>query len=282
MKRRTILTGVGLGIGGVCAFGAANFYHSLLNFRRRKPLIIGGATVVKRLLDLQLIEAFIKHHPEADLLIEGGYSFGGLIALERGAIDLAMMSNDFSSATRTNFLEYLIGLETVALIVNENSVIKDISTTNARKVFRREITNWKELGGPDSPIRVYSRLDDSNTKRTIEQILLEGGLIHESAKMLSSSKAMAQQVSADPLALGFISQQGYFRTKNPAIRIRSLSIDGIEMDQRSVGLALYPLVRQLFLVVRTDASEISKKFVTFVLSDEGQRLLADSGAQRVS
>ena len=70
--------------------------------------------------------------------------------------------------------------------------------------------------------------------------------------------------------------------KNPAIRIRSLSIDGIEMDQRSVGLALYPLVRQLFLVVRTDASEISKKFVTFVLSDEGQRLLADSGAQRVS
>lgn len=282
MKRRTLLTGVGVGIGGVCAFGAANFYHSLLNFRRRKPLIISGATTVKRLLDIQIIDAFIKHHPEADLLIEGGYSHGGLIALERGAIDLAMMSNGLSSETRPNFLEYLIGIETVGLIVSETSVLNDISTTNARKVFQREITNWKELGGPDAPIHVYSRQDDSTAKRTVEQVLLEGGFIHENAKVLASNRAMAEQISADPLALGFISQQGYLRTKDPALKIRPLSIDGVAMDQRSIGLALYPLVRQLFLVIRDDASEISKKFIAFVLSNEGQTLLADSGALRVS
>ena len=282
MKRRTLLTGVLVGIGGICTFGAANFYYSLLKFDRRKPLIIGGSTIVKRLLDDRLINTFIKYHPEADLLIEGGYSQGGLIALERGAIDLAMMSNDLASETKLNFQEYLIGIETFGLIVSENSILKDISTINARKVFQRKITNWKELGGPDSPITVYSRQDNSIAKRTVEQFLLEGAFIHEDAKMLSSSRAMAEQVSSDSLAIGFISQQGYLRTKDLALKIRPLCIDGIEMDQRSIGLALYPLARQLFLVIRDDASEISKKFIAFVLSDEGQTLLADNGALRVS
>jgi phosphate transport system substrate-binding protein len=281
MKRRTLLTGVGLGIGGICALGAANFYYSQLIFQRRKPLIIGGATIVKRLLEAKLIDTFMSYHPEADLLVEGGYSQGGLIALERGAIDLAMMSNDLSSETKLNFQEYLIGIETVGLIVSENSVLKNISSTNARKVFQREITNWKELGGPDSPINVYSRQDRSTAKRTVEQFLLEGGFIHEGAKVLSSSRAMAEQISADPHAIGFISQQGYLRTKDLALKIKPLSIDGFEMDERSIGLALYPLARQLFLVIRDDASDISKKFVAFVLSDEGQTLLADSGALRV-
>ena len=70
-------------------------------------------------------------------------------------------------------------------------------------------------------------------------------------------------------------------TKEPNLKIRPLSIDGIGMDQRSIGLGLYPLVRQLFLVLRDDASDISKKFIAFVLSDEGQTLLADSGVLRV-
>ena len=281
MNRRTVLKGVGVGIGAICAVGAANFYYALLEFRRRKPLIIGGATVVKRLLDTRLIETCLKYYPEADLLIEGGYSHGGLMALERGSIDLAMMSNHLAPADKLNFLEYLIGIETVGIIVNDNSVVKNISTIDARRVFQREITNWKELGGPDAPIQVYSRPDDETAKKSVEQVLLEGGVVHEQATVLSSNRAMAEKVSSDPLAIGFISQQGYLNTKEPTLKIRPLSIDGVEMDQRSIGLGLYPLVRQLFLVLRDDASDISKKFIAFVLSDEGQTLLADSGALRV-
>ncbi len=281
MKRRTVLQGVGLGIGVICALGAANFYHSVLNHRRRKPLIIGGSTIVKRFLDARLIDAFVKHNPDADLLIEGGYSYGGLIALERGSIDLAMMSNDLSSENKLDFIEHLIGIETVGIIVNANSVIKNLSTANARKIFLREITNWKELGGADSPINLYSRQDNITAKRTVEQVLLDGESVHESAKVLSSSQTMIEQVSLDPFAIGFISHQGYLRAKGPALKISPLSIDGIDMDERNIGLALYPLIRQLFLVIRDDSSEISKKFINFVLSNEGQTLLAESGALRV-
>ncbi len=281
MKRRTVLQGVGLGIGVICALGAANFYHSVLNHRRRKPLIIGGSTIVKRFLDARLIDAFVKHNPDADLLIEGGYSYGGLIALERGSIDLAMMSNDLSSENKLDFIEHLIGIETVGIIVNANSVIKNLSTANARKIFLREITNWKELGGADSPINLYSRQDNITAKRTVEQVLLDGESVHESAKVLSSSQTMIEQISLDPFAIGFISHQGYLRAKGPALKISPLSIDGIDMDERNIGLALYPLIRQLFLVIRDDSSEISKKFINFVLSNEGQTLLAESGALRV-
>lgn len=281
MKRRTVLKGVGVAVGAIGVLGAANFYRSSLIANRRKPLIIGGSTIVKRFFDVGLIDAFAKHHPEADLLIEGGYSHGGLIALERGAIDLAMMSNDLSSENNINLLEYLIGIETIGIIVNENSVIKNISTDNARKIFQREIMNWKELGGPDSNINLYSRQDNATAKRTIENMLLDNELVHESATVLRSSQAMAEQVSLDPLAIGFISQRAYLSAKAPALKIRPLSIDGIAMDERSINLALYPLVRQLFLVLRANSSEITKKFVAFVISNEGQTLLADSGALRV-
>ena len=280
MNRRTVLKGVGVGIGAICAVGAANFYHELLKSRRRKPLIIGGATVVKRLLEARVIETFLKYYPEADVLIEGGYSHGGLIALERGSIDVAMISNQLVSEDKLNFLEYLIGVETVGIIVNNLSVIKNISTSHARKVFQREITNWKELGGPDAPIQVYSHPDGETAKKSIEQVLLEGGVVHEQAKVLPSNQAMAEHVSNNPLAIGFISQQGYLSTKDSTLKIRPLSIDGFEMDQRSIGLGLYPLVRQLFLVIRDDASDISKALIAFVLSNEGQTLLADSGALR--
>ena len=152
---------------------------------------------------------------------------------------------------------------------------------NARKIFLREITNWKELGGADSPINLYSRQDNITAKRTVEQVLLDGESVHESAKVLSSSQTMIEQVSLDPFAIGFISHQGYLRAKGPALKISPLSIDGIDMDERNIGLALYPLIRQLFLVIRDDSSEISKKFINFVLSNEGQTLLAESGALRV-
>ena len=92
---------------------------------------------------------------------------------------------------------------------------------------------------------------------------------------------MIEQISLDPFAIGFISHQGYLRAKGPALKISPLSIDGIDMDERNIGLALYPLIRQLFLVIRDDSSEISKKFINFVLSNEGQTLLAESGALRV-
>ena len=141
--------------------------------------------------------------------------------------------------------------------------------------------NWRELGGPDATINLYSRQDNETTKKTIEHVLLNNELVHESAQVLSSSQAMAEQVSLDPFAIGFISQQGYVQAKNPSLKIRPLSIDGVAMDERSINLALYPLVRQLFLVLRADSSEIAKKFVTFVISPEGQTLLADSGALRV-
>jgi len=282
MKRRTMLKAVGAGVGAICLLGAANFYRHSLTSNRRKPLLIGGSTIVKRFLDIQLIDAFSKHHPEADLLIEGGYSQGGLIALERGSIDLAMISNDLSPEGQVDFLEYLIGIETIGIIVNENSLIKNISKDNARKIFRREIVNWKELGGPDSVINLYSRQDNAATKRTVEQVLLDNELVHESAKVLPSSQAMAEHVSLDPFAIGFISQQGYLRAKDPTIKIRPLSIDGVAMDERSINLAIYPLVRQLFLVLRADSSEMAKKFVAFVISDQGQTLMADSGALRVS
>jgi phosphate transport system substrate-binding protein len=275
LNRRNILKGVGIGLGATALSGVASYYYSVINHLKRQSLVIGGSTTVKRFI-VKVTDAFSKKNESVDMLVDGGHSYAGLVALERGAIDIAMMSHKLtSSEDLTSIHNYLIGLEAIALVVNEKCPISNISRYNASKVLEKKITNWKELGGPDAPISVFSREDGSTTKISIEEILLEGGSISEKIKELSSSKEMAQEIALDPYSFGYLSARNFEADMKP------LAIDGIEINNKTIYLELYPLVRELYLVLTDDSSALSKKFLDYTLSDEGQKILANSGVVRV-
>lgn len=275
INRRSLLKGLVAGLGGAVFIGGASYYYSKLKHLQHKPLIIGGSTIVKRFVDI-LAKAFVSKYENVDLLSEGGHSYGGLVALERGSVDIAMMSHDLEpEENKLSLHSYLVGKEAVSIVVNPNMPIDSISFGDACKVFEHKIVNWKELGGPDAPIVVFSREDGSTTKISIEGILLSGKSIYQRAKQLSSSREMAQEIGLTPFSIGFLSARQIVPT------VKSLKIDDIEANDKTVLLNIYPLVRDLFLVNRDDSSETSKQFIEYALSNEGQTLIAESGVVRV-
>jgi phosphate transport system substrate-binding protein len=275
MNRRIVLKGVGLGLGLVTVSGVAGYYYSVFKGLRHQSLTIGGSTTVRRFIE-KIVEAFLKKNEKVDFLVDGGHSYAGLVALERGAIDIAMMSHSLTSAEDITSIEnYLIGLEAIALVVNAKCPIDNISSNDARKILEKKITNWKEVGGPDVPISLYSREDGSTTKVSVQEILLGNAPITERAKELGSSKEMLQEIALDINSFGFLSARHFDGSVKP------LSIDGVGMNDKSIYLKLYPLIRELYLVLNDDSSALAKNFLDYTLSDEGQKILVDNGVFRV-
>jgi phosphate transport system substrate-binding protein len=275
MNRRIVLKGVGLGLGLVTVSGVAGYYYSVFKGLRHQSLTIGGSTTVRRFIG-KIVEAFLKKNEKVDFLVDGGHSYAGLVALERGAIDIAMMSHSLTSAEDITSIEnYLIGLEAIALVVNTKCPIDNISSNDACKILEKRITNWKEVGGPDAPISLYSREDGSTTKVSVQEILLGNAPITERAKEIGSSKEMLQEIALDINSFGFLSARHFDGSVKP------LSIDGVGMNDKSIYLRLYPLVRELYLVLNDDSSALAKNFLDYTLSDEGQKILVDNGVFRV-
>lgn len=133
MNRRIVLKGVGLGLGLAVASGVVGYCYSTISYLKHQSLTIGGSTTVKRFVD-KLVEAFVKKHDKVDFLVDGGHSYAGLVALERGAVDIAMMSHSLTATEDiTSIQNYLIGIEAVALVVNVKCPIDNISSNDAKK-----------------------------------------------------------------------------------------------------------------------------------------------------
>lgn len=138
MNRRIVLKGVGLGLGLIAASGVAGYYYSVVSHLKHQSLTIGGSTTVKRFMD-KLVAAFIQKNAKVDFLVDGGHSYAGLVALERGAVDIAMMSHSLTANEDiTSIQNYLIGLEAVALVVNVKCPIDNISSQDARKILEKK------------------------------------------------------------------------------------------------------------------------------------------------
>lgn len=241
----------------------------------RETLVMGGSTIVDRFIK-KILPDFQRVNPLADVLVEGGGSSGGLIALERGGIDLALMSRELTpEENRLNIHSYLIGIESIAIVINPGNAVLGITLEQARKIFDGSIDNWKEIGGPDRSMNIYGRKDGSTTRLTVDQIVMRSAPFHRSVKELESSEAMLAAVSEDPFGIGFLTARHI--DKN----IKALRINGIEITEESILLHRYPLTRDLFLVYKDPEKPNARNFIDYVLSNESQTILAHSGLTRV-
>ncbi len=256
------------------ALSTGVYWKQLKNERRTNLLIAGAAPMVPYVG--MLAAAYSQSHPHVDIVIEKGHSRAGLIALQHGGIDLAMMSRDLAAnENHMNIHNVLIGIDGIALVTHPDSPISSLSTLQAREVFEGIITNWKELGGADARIQLYGRGDGSTTRASLENILLDGGLLSRQMKELATARDVARAVSTDIHGLGFLS------VRNLTDALKALDINGAPVDEKELYLKNYPLTRDMFLVYGSDLSPTASSFIDFTLSGTGQKILADAGLLRV-
>jgi phosphate transport system substrate-binding protein len=276
MERRQFLRRIGIaaGVGGAALAGL--IAYPLLTVKAQLQLMISGSVAVSRFVSL-LIKPFIEKYPHVKVVIEGGGSYAGLVALDNGGIDLAMMSRDL------NFEEFnldlhstLVGIEGIAIVIHPSMKVPSISLEQLEAIFDGTIVNWKQLGGPDKKINVYSRREGSTTRAFFEDVILRGAKFARDAKVFDNAAALSDALGSDAYGIG------YLTNKNLDDKVKAVAINGVEISDKTLLLKLYPLCRDMFLVNKKSGSELAKDFVRFSISAEGQDVFVKHGLTQVS
>jgi phosphate transport system substrate-binding protein len=276
MNRRQLLRNIAIGAGVGSAALAGLIAYPYILARAKKELMISGSTAVTRFVAL-LIAPFIENHPHVKVSIQGGGSFVGLVTLENGGIDLAMMSRDLNfEEFNLDLHSHLIGIEGVAIAVHPSMNINNVSLAHLNGIFEGAITNWDQLGGPNKKINVYSRSEGSSTRAFIEDVILRGAKFTREAKVLDNAAALSEAISQDPSGIG------YLTNKNLSNKVKAIAVDGVEISDKTLLLKLYPLCRDMFLVNKNSASAIATDFVQYSMSDAGQEIFVKNGLTQVS
>jgi len=205
-------------------------------------------------------------------------------ALDAGRAEIGMASRpikDDEVATlarlgdmRSPASENIVALDGIAVIVNRNNPVPPLTKQQLASIFRGTVTNWSQVGARPGPIHLYGRTSDSGTFDTFVSLVMGGDKksFAPGLKAEANGDDIAREVAADPSAIGYVglAQVG---NANPLELSAGPGATPLVPSPFTVSTEDYILSRRLFLYVPGNASETARKFVTFALSPEGQKVV---------
>ena len=232
-------------------------------------------------------EAFMKANPKLSVAVTGGGSGTGIAALLSKTCDIAELSRELkpeeiSMAREKGFdpKQIMVALDGLAVVVHPANPVSQLTMDQLAAVFSGVLKNWKEIGGADLPIVVLSREVNSGTHVYFKEHVLRHGSKESQAEfaatalMLPSSQAIADEVAQNPGAIGYYGM-GYITAKQKALAIaRDAASPFVAPTIENVLNQTYPISRPLLMVTRGEPQGGVAKFIDFVLSDAGQRIVA--------
>jgi phosphate transport system substrate-binding protein len=237
--------------------------------RPKGGLTVAGSTSVQPFAEI-LAEAYMEHQSQEKIFIQGGGSSAGIQAVRTGAAQVGMSSRNLNSQEQ-DLLFFPIAYDAIAVIVHRSNPIKDLTVEQIRKIFEGRIKRWDEIGGRNHPITLVTREEGSGTREAFQHLLMGKAEISLAALVQDSNGAIRQVVSDDPNSIGYISL-GLVNDKVKAVRI-----DRVEATIENIRRKNYTLVRPFLFVFKSSPENTAKRFLDFVLSDKGQKLLTEEG-----
>ena len=280
MKRLLILLLLPIGIALV-AQGCA----------RRRPEatveIKGSDTMVN--LGQAWAEAYANEHPDANITVTGGGSGVGIAALINGDTDIAEASREMTpeelAQARENGMspqEFTVARDGVSVIVNPVNPVGRLTVDQLSDIYTGKITNWKEVGGRDTKMVVLSRDRSSGTHVFfLEHVVRKGNPkgaeeYASTVLMLPSSRAIADEAAANSNVIGYVGMGYVVKGRQKPIAIaKDANSPYVEPTPENVLNGAYPIARPLYFYTPKEPAGTVKDFIDFVLSDEGQRIVAE-------
>ncbi len=231
-------------------------------------------------------EAFMAKHPKVTVAVTGGGSGTGIAALIGATCDLAAASRKMtekeiaaSSAKGAVPQEWTVALDGLAVVVHPKNPVKQLTLQQLADLFTGKVRNWRELGGRDAAVVLLSREVNSGTHVYFKEHVLgktADGHTREfapDALLLPSSQAIADEVAANPTAIGYYGM-GYLNPKNVAVGVaKAAGEPSVTPSEEAVRSGRYPISRPLFLYSRGAPQGLAKAFIEFVMSADGQRIV---------
>jgi phosphate transport system substrate-binding protein len=220
-------------------------------------------------------EEFMTANPGVQISVKGGGSGTGIAALINGTIDLANSSRslkDEEKAKLPTAVETKVARDGIAVIVNPGNTVEDLTIEQLGEIYRGEVTNWKQVGGPDKAIALISRDPSSGTYEYFKEAVVGKELnFAKSAKLLPSTQAIVDEVKANDGAIGYIGV-GY---ESPDIKV--VALGGVKASVATVLDGTYGLSRDLFVYSAKAPEGALKAYLEWIVSPAGQKIVTDQG-----
>jgi phosphate transport system substrate-binding protein len=232
-------------------------------------LITAGSTAVQPLSE-EFAQAFMAKYPGTNVMVQGGGSSQGVKAANEGIADFGASSRNLKDEEKAYGLtEVVVCQDGIAVVVHpENNFVQDLSIEDVRKVFAGEITNWKDLGGPDGKIMAVTREAGSGTRGAFEEMVMGKEKISDAAIVQPSNGGVHQAVAGDKNGIGYLSM-GYLDDK-----VKTIKVDGVEASVDTIKAGTYKVSRPFIYLYKGEPSALLQAFMDFCLSDEGQAIVA--------
>jgi phosphate transport system substrate-binding protein len=231
----------------------------------------------------RLAEEFNKSNKNAELSVTGGGSGVGINALIDGSTDVAMSSRQIKLTEVIKLEEggkklkqWPIAIDPLAVIVNISNPISKITKSELEGIFTGKITNWKQLGGPDLKIIVYTRESSSGTYEYFKEHVLDKKEYTAKALSMNTNTSTVQSISQTPGAIGYVG----FVYVNKKVKALQVSFDNKIYISPTVTNAknnTYPITRSLFFYNIDKDDKKLFPFYSYVLSKDGQTMVSLTG-----
>jgi phosphate transport system substrate-binding protein len=258
----------------------------VISARAGNITVKGSDTLV--ILAQKWAEVYMSSHPEVKIQVTGGGSGVGFAALENQGTDIADASRQIKAREKEGCIkafgkvprEYRVAVDGLSVYVNNTNPVKELTLAQLEGIFTGATTNWKELGGNDAPITIYSRENSSGTYEFFKEHVLQGRDFSANAQTIPGSAALVQAISKDPNGIGY----GGAAYGEGGESARALGIkkddasSAIHPTQETVLNQTYPIWRYLYNYVNPalDKDEI-RAYLDWIRSDEGQKIVKEVG-----
>ena len=252
------------------------------------PALASAAVTVKGsdtmvILAQRWAENYQKKNAGKKVQVTGGGSGVGIAALINGTTDIANSSRgikgDESAKVRDRFnvlpVETAVAKDGVALYVNEANGVTQLTAAQLKAIYQGDVTNWKDVGGVDAPIVLYSRENSSGTYVFFKEVVLKGEDFAAGAQTLPGTAAVVNAVSHEKNGIGY----GGAAYAKGVKEVKVIGQDGqpYSPNAENVKSGKYPLSRPLFVYTRGKPSGEAQAFIDYCLSAEGQAVVTQVG-----
>ncbi len=248
----------------------------------------GSDTIVN--LALAWAEKYQGDHPDVRISVTGGGSGTGIAALVNGTVDLANASrkikDEETSEAQSNGVtpvEHIIARDAIAVIVNPNNPVNELTLQQISDIYSGKYTNWNEVGGEDRPIVRLSRETNSGTHVYFLETVLRLGskedktLFSTNTLLLPSSEGIISEVRDNPNAIGY-DGLGYVPKDLKMIAIaKEAGGEYVLPSIDTVNDKTYAIARDLYMYTNGEPAGVVKDYLDWILSDEAQVIVAELG-----
>lgn len=279
-KMMTITLVIILALGALAGCGGAKVGDQGTGSETSGTVVTAGSTSVQPLSE-ELAAAFMDANSGINVEVQGGGSGQGIKAIQEKIADFGALSRNVKDEEKAAVTkEYVIAKDGVAVIVNPESKVENLTIEQIKKIYTGEIKNWSEVGGENAPIVVVSREEGSGTRGAFTEItkVMEKNAAGEEidsttkdALVQGSTGAVMQTVATTPNTIGYVSLGSLSDT------VKAVKVENVAPTTETVLSGEYKISRPFLYVAGDELSEAAQKYIDFVMSDEGQAIVEENG-----